>query len=95
MRQSWTGASTSSLVEPRELYGCRKASCLSMSAEDDLRTQILVEMLTCNALRTFAASLGQSYQTDPDVPRHRRQLMLPSDSKDEAQDQAPLAERMC
>jgi hypothetical protein len=60
----------------------------------DDRTLILGEMPACDAHGPSAASPGQSDLTDPTGPRYRRQLVISSDNKDEAQDQVLLAERM-
>jgi hypothetical protein len=42
----------------------------------------------------LAARPDQSDLIEPDGPRRRRQLILPSYYKDEAQDQVPLTKRM-
>jgi hypothetical protein len=61
---------------------------------DHVRAQILGEMPICDARRPSMASPGQSAPIDLDGPRRCRQLVLPSDREDEAQDQVCLAERM-
>jgi hypothetical protein len=61
---------------------------------DDVRAQIMGEMPACDARGPLADSLGQPDQIDLNGPRRRRQLVLLSNSDDEAQDRVPLAERI-
>jgi hypothetical protein len=61
---------------------------------EDARVQILSKMPACNARGPLAASSGQPDPADLEGPRHRRKLMLPSNSEDEAEDRVPLVEKI-
>jgi hypothetical protein len=61
---------------------------------DDARAQILGEMPVCDAYGHFAASPNQPDPIDSEGPRRRRQLVLPFDIEDEAQDWVFLVERI-
>jgi hypothetical protein len=62
--------------------------------DEDARIQILSKMPACDTRGPLAASSGQPDLARSEGPTRHRKLMLPSDSKDEAQDWVPLAERM-